>query len=268
MKKISTFILITFLVLALSSCSDKIIESWKKESSIKIQEENKSINMSNSNYKEYSKDAVMSSQWDILLFFHASWCPKCAKLDSMLISSDIPDNLTILKVDYDNSQDLKEMYEVQMHSTIVQIDNEWNMIKKWIWSSNLEEILSEISKASSDMIDKEIIVTDEKTIDSMNSEGLYLDYSKDSLMSAEGDIVLFFHADWCPACVSIDNKIKNDSIPSDLTILKVDFDNSTELKKVYWVTTQTTFVQVDSDWNMIKKWVSARDLDDIISRID
>jgi thiol-disulfide isomerase/thioredoxin len=78
-------------------------------------------------------------------------------------------------------------------------------------------------------------------------------------------VVLFFNANWCSTCkVARDNIESNlDSIPSDLTIVVVDFDQETELKKKYGVTIQHTFVQIDASGKVLAKWsgsVSAKEI--------
>jgi len=80
--------------------------------------------------------------------------------------------------------------------------------------------------------------------------------------------VLFFYASWCPTCRAADADItaKQSSIPSGLVIHKVDYDDSSELKKKYGVMYQHTFVQVDEKGEMIAKW-SGGDLDTIIQKI-
>ncbi|MBT4123845.1 MAG: thioredoxin family protein [Candidatus Pacebacteria bacterium] len=100
--------------------------------------------------------------------------------------------------------------------------------------------------------------------------GLYTEYSAEKLAQtpADGKNVIFFHASWCPSCRSADKDIKNNlsSIPENLTILKTDYDTQKNLRKKYGVTGQHTFVQVDSEGEMITKW-SGGDLSTIISRI-
>ena len=128
-------------------------------------------------------------------------------------------------------------------------------------STNKEVMMD--SKAVETMDDKSDVKSNASTI----STGVYTEYSPEWVENAQGKIVLFFHADWCPACEAIDGKVKNAEIPNGVTILKVNYDNETELKKKYGVTTQTTFVQIDSEWNKIKKWFWARSLDDIINKL-
>ena len=95
----------------------------------------------------------------------------------------------------------------------------------------------------------------------------YLDYS-DSLVGESENTVVFFHASWCPSCKAADDGISAWNIPENLSILKTDFDSSIDLRKKYWVTAQHTFVQVDSDGEMIKKWVWGTAVDDILERIN
>ena len=95
----------------------------------------------------------------------------------------------------------------------------------------------------------------------------YVEYTESEVANATGNIVLFFHATWCPSCVSADKKISSEEVPSDLVVLKADYDSSTDLRKKYWVTSQHTFVQVDSGGNLIKKWVWGRDIEDITERL-
>lgn len=101
-------------------------------------------------------------------------------------------------------------------------------------------------------------------------KGSYETYSAEKIARAEkGDVVLFFHASWCPSCRSINSDIESNisSIPEGVSILKVDYDKETELKKKYGVTYQHTFVQVDKDGNLIKKWSGSPKLSNLVLEI-
>ncbi|MDQ5953269.1 MAG: hypothetical protein QG647_2 [Patescibacteria group bacterium] len=80
--------------------------------------------------------------------------------------------------------------------------------------------------------------------------------------------VYFFHASWCSVCQAIDKEINADlsKIPNGVTIIKTDFDDSTDLRKKFGVTTQYTFVQVDSAGNEVSQWV-ATSFDSVLSGI-
>lgn len=104
----------------------------------------------------------------------------------------------------------------------------------------------------------------------MMMKGTYEAYSPEKLAWAEhGKVVLFFKASWCPSCRSLDADIKGNmaSIPEGVTILEVDYDSSTELKKKYGVTQQHTLVQVDASGNQIAKWGASPTLADVVSKI-
>jgi thiol-disulfide isomerase/thioredoxin len=118
------------------------------------------------------------------------------------------------------------------------------------------------------MEDKDEMMKKDET--AMAKSGSYVAYSADKLaMAATGDVVLFFHASWCPSCRGLDSDINKNlqSIPENVTILKLDYDKETELKKKYGVTSQHTLVQVDKDGNMIKKWSGGSSLSALLSQI-
>lgn len=95
-------------------------------------------------------------------------------------------------------------------------------------------------------------------------------YAPEKLARAEaGDVVLFFHASWCPSCRGLGSDIEANasSIPEGVTILKVDYDKEAELKKKYGVTYQHTLVQVGADGALIKKWSGSPKLSDLVSEV-
>ncbi len=80
--------------------------------------------------------------------------------------------------------------------------------------------------------------------------------------------MLFFNASWCSTCQETRKNLEADpaAIPAGLTIVKVDYDNSDELKQKYGVTTQHTFVQVDADGNEIAKWNGSATAEEIAGK--
>ena len=57
------------------------------------------------------------------------------------------------------------------------------------------------------------------------------------------------------------------SIPEDVHILVVDYDAAQDLKKKYAVTYQHTFVQVDAEGKLLKKWSGSPTLAALIAEI-
>lgn len=111
--------------------------------------------------------------------------------------------------------------------------------------------------------------TESNTSDSNKSS--YIEYSEDNLKMAENTkIVLFFNASWCPSCRALNSDIEKniDKIPTDITILKTDYDKETELRKKYSITSQHTLVQIDQNGTLIKKWSGGSTLESIISNIN
>jgi len=83
------------------------------------------------------------------------------------------------------------------------------------------------------------------------------------------DVILFFNASWFSTCkVARENfEASLDQIPADLTIVVVDFDNSDDIRKLYGVTLQRTFVQIDSNGDALKKWSGSTTISDLVKQI-
>jgi len=101
-------------------------------------------NESSDQYISYSKNALTSNK--NVIFFAASWCSTCRSLDKAINSelSKIPVDLTIFKADYDKETSLKQKYGVTFQHTLVQVDKEGNIIKKWSGSGDLSDIVSKL----------------------------------------------------------------------------------------------------------------------------
>lgn len=101
--------------------------------------------------------------------------------------------------------------------------------------------------------------------------GSYIDYETYEKSKADYQntkVVLFFNADWCSTCKVARDNIKESlaEIPSDLTIVKVDYDDSQELKQKYLVTVQHTFVQIDASGTAVSKWSGSVTVEQIAAK--
>ena len=142
-------------------------------------------------------------------------------------------------------------------------------------NSDVDDVVTENSNNESNQVESVDNQDSENDVEQAESAdlaaGTYEDYSEEKLsMHSDKDIVLFFKADWCPSCRALDSDIKaslND-IPEDVAILQVNYDTATELKKKYGITTQHSFVQVDSSGNLIKKWSGGNNLEVVVSQIN
>jgi thiol-disulfide isomerase/thioredoxin len=83
-------------------------------------------------YVNYSSDVVAATPGTKLLFFHAPWCPQCRALDKDILAAALPENVTIIKVDYDTHQDLRQKYGITIQTTLVRVDDKGDLIKKYV----------------------------------------------------------------------------------------------------------------------------------------
>jgi thiol-disulfide isomerase/thioredoxin len=95
-------------------------------------------------YTAYSPGLVWATT-NTVLFFHAAWCPSCRAADSGISSGTIPDDLTILKADYDTESELKKKYEVVSQHTFVLVDSSGEMIRKWTWGTTIDSIIEKLN---------------------------------------------------------------------------------------------------------------------------
>jgi thiol-disulfide isomerase/thioredoxin len=78
--------------------------------------------------------------------------------------------------------------------------------------------------------------------------GAYTEYRAGVVGSGE-EVVLFFHASWCPYCQANDARLNawhaDGTLPLD--VYKIDYDTAVALKSTYGVTTQDTFIRFDRE---------------------
>lgn len=99
-------------------------------------------------YVEYSDTNLISSKQkglSILFFAATTWCQSCSALEDEILKrrGEIPDNITILKVDYDNDKKMKKKYFITVQHTLVVLDKDSNEITRWV-GGRLDTLLQNI----------------------------------------------------------------------------------------------------------------------------
>ncbi len=138
--------------------------------------------------------------------------------------------------------------------------NQQDTIKKddtMMWTDTTGTLSNEQMKTMENeaKMKKDAMVKDEMMKVEPASYIPYNELTAKSLLAAGKNVVLFFHAWRCPTCKSLNAELtaKLSTLPENSVVLKVDYDNSTDLKKKYWVTSQHTLVRVDKDMNLVSK---------------
>lgn len=102
----------------------------------------------NSKYVDYTPSIIKTAaeqEKKIVLFFHASWCPTCiqANKDILARKDEIPENLLIVRTNYDDEKELKKKYNITYQHTYVQVDGNGELVTIWN-GGDLDEILRNI----------------------------------------------------------------------------------------------------------------------------
>ncbi len=82
-------------------------------------------------YILYSDMVIAATPGTKILFFYAPWCQQCRALDKDIKIGGVPDNVTVIKTDYDSHMQLRQKYGVTIQTTFVLIDDAGNLIKKF-----------------------------------------------------------------------------------------------------------------------------------------
>lgn len=68
------------------------------------------------------------------LSFHADWCPQCRALDADINANldQIPAGVTIVKIDFDDNQSLRQQYRVTQQTTIVRVGADNQVVGRYV----------------------------------------------------------------------------------------------------------------------------------------
>lgn len=119
----------------------------KETSSQTGQMEGDSMMAHGGTYEAYAPEKLAyADSGKVVLFFRASWCPTCKALDADIRAhiQSIPDDVTILDVDYDTETALKQKYGVTYQHTFVQVNSDGSQITKWSGSPTLSQLLAQV----------------------------------------------------------------------------------------------------------------------------
>jgi len=120
------------------------------QTSLPTQKTDPSIKIRKSGYIDYKtiESVELSPDSRKVLFFHASWCPSCRSLDKSLNEKDFQDvdgDIVVIKVDYDKEDELKTKYKIPSQHTLVEVDQNWNELKKFTGANNLKDISQKLN---------------------------------------------------------------------------------------------------------------------------
>jgi len=85
-------------------------------------------------YNETNFSNAKQKGKSVLFFAATTWCQTCAELEKEIIErgAEIPKDVTILKVDYDNDRAMKQKYGVTTQHTLIVLDKNGKEVKRLI----------------------------------------------------------------------------------------------------------------------------------------
>lgn len=94
---------------------------------------------------KYRADETAYQQGNTVLFFYAAWCPDCQQTDASIKETGVPEDINVVKIDYDAANDLRKEYGVTQQHTFVLIGPDGEQVKKWTGSATADDIASKVS---------------------------------------------------------------------------------------------------------------------------
>lgn len=150
MKKILLTLTIFVSTIFLSACIPQITQTQKDTTTSANNQEltAQGPTTQTSNYVEYTPTIIreLANQGKkVVLFFHATWCPTCKAANEDILNrlDEIPEDIVIVKTDYDTYTELKEKYNITYQHTFVQVDGDGNQITIWN-GGDLDEIIAKV----------------------------------------------------------------------------------------------------------------------------
>jgi thiol-disulfide isomerase/thioredoxin len=124
-------------------------EMMKKDAGMMKKDEMKkdSMMMKKGTYETYSAEklSMAMDSGKVILFFHASWCPVCRGLEGEInAGAAIPENVHILKVDFDTAQELRKKYGVTVQHTFVQVDAKGTLLQKFSDATQVSQVFAKV----------------------------------------------------------------------------------------------------------------------------
>ncbi|MBI4130590.1 thioredoxin family protein [Candidatus Roizmanbacteria bacterium] len=108
------------------------------------------LRMDTPGYLTYSDATLANTQLkgkSVLFFAATTWCQTCLELEKEIIErqAEIPEGVTILKVDYDNDKAMNQKYGVTSQHTLVVLNKDGQEVKRWL-GGGFDTLLQQIKE--------------------------------------------------------------------------------------------------------------------------
>lgn len=150
-RTVTTVLGISLISVLLASCGGMETAQQAPQSSSQIEEKSPSSENKMSargeyiSYQSYVEAPEQYTNSRVVFFFNASWCSTCkvARDNFESTLNEIPSDMAIVVVDFDNSDELRKKYGVTYQHTFVHIDSKGDAIKKWSGTTTIAALVDQ-----------------------------------------------------------------------------------------------------------------------------
>jgi thiol-disulfide isomerase/thioredoxin len=141
---------LTALLLASCASAGPITKSTEPDSSMsETPSASETTTEAAGNYMPYESFVTSGDKYSdskVVLFFNAVWCSTCQQARENIEASlgQIPKDLAIVVVDFDDSIELRKKYGVTVQHTFIEIDSAGEPLGKWSGSVTVDQIVEQL----------------------------------------------------------------------------------------------------------------------------
>lgn len=215
---------------------------------------NQNWRIENLNYKIYDEKLAKSHDWRILLFFYSEWNAIYKSIDKQIKEVVLPDDLLVLKVNFDTQKDLVKKYDILTQSSFIQIDKDFNIYNRMIWIIDFNKVLERLY-SNEDILKQKLTPLEYKVTRKWWTEPPF----RNAYWDNYDEWIYVDLIDWTPLFSSTD-KFESDtwwpsfSKPIDENMILEKDDNKLSIKR-------TEVVSVNSNshlWHLFDDWPQER----------
>lgn len=109
----------------------------------------------------------------------------------------------------------------------------------------------------------EHVVNNENIEEEVFSQYNYVPYSEEKIKKSTKLKVLFFNSSESSSIKLLKKNLQKSGIHDWLVMYEINFDTNMKLKNKYNVDASHTFIQVDNDLNIIRKWTNSETIEEM-----
>jgi len=189
---------------------------------------------------------VKTNQKHVLVDFYADWCGPCKRISPQLdtLSKSHP-NIIFVKVNVDEVNDVSDFYKVKSLPTFILLKQGSNKVVDSTVGADINKIKALVESVNRNQVVQPNVVQQVKATTSITHVKSVDEFNEilTNTTTSQKYMLVDFYATWCGPCKKIAPELETLSKKyPNVTFLKVDVDELSELSERYKINAMPTFM--------------------------